>query len=203
MQTMMQKSGHEAPLAVGWAFWPAPVALLASAVLFGLLVRSRYLPLLVDLGLACLASGAVVLLVAAPVHPGAATALAAALLGFGAGATVSPGLFLTGFGVPSKLLGRAFALVQLLRSQATFAVAPLLLASASWEAGVTTALCLAVLGLLAAVLVPALSGARLRTPDLEAWLDRGERAMVSPTTVVHVRRSHDEEAEPLVPRRRR
>ncbi len=203
LQTTMQKVGHVSPLSAGLAFWPAPVALLGSAVLFGLLVRTKFLPLLVDLGLAALAAGAVVLLVRSPDVPGPSTALAAALLGFGAGATVSPGLFLAGFGVPSKLLGRAFALVQLLRSQATFAVAPLLLALPTARAGVAAALCLAVLGLLAAVLVPALSGARLRTPDLEAWLDRGERAMISPTTVVHARPSQDDdEAAPLLPRRR-
>ena len=203
LQTTMQQVGHVSPLSAGLAFWPAPVALLGSAVLFGLLVRTKFLPLLVDLGLAALAAGAVVLLVRSPDVPGPSTALAAALLGFGAGATVSPGLFLAGFGVPSKLLGRAFALVQLLRSQATFAVAPLLLALPTARAGVAAALCLAVLGLLAAVLVPALSGARLRTPDLEAWLDRGERAMISPTTVVHARPSQDDdEAAPLLPRRR-
>lgn len=204
VQTTMQKSGNEGPLSVGEAFWPAPLGVLVASALFGLLVRTKYLPLLVDAGLACLGAAALILLWRAPVHPGPATTWAAALLGFGAGATVSPGLFLTGFGVPSKLLGRAFALVQLLRSQATFAVAPLVLAIPNPRAALATTFGIAVLGLLAAVLLPALSGARLRTPDLDAWLERGERAMVSPTTGVHLRPSRDdEEAAPLLPRRRR
>jgi MFS family permease len=203
LQTAMQKTGHVEPLSAGWAFWPAPIALLAAAGLFGLLVRTKYLPLLVVVGLAALAAAALVLLVRGPVQPGSATAVTSALLGFGAGATVSPGLFLTGFGVPSKLLGRAFALVQLLRSQATFAVAPLVLAVPDPQAAIAVTLGIALLGLGSAVVIPALSGARLRTPDLEAWLERGERAMVSPTTGVHVRRTQDEEAEPLLPRRRR
>ena len=62
---------------------------------------------------------------------------------------------------------------------------------------------LATLGLVAAVAIPALSGARLRAPNLSAWLDDGEQAIVSPTTWTHLRRGvQDETAEPLLPRRR-
>ena len=53
--------------------------------------------------------------------------------------------------------------------------------------GLVTMLALAGLGLLLALVIPAVSGARLRAPDLEGWLDRGERALPSPTTAVHLR----------------
>jgi hypothetical protein len=212
LQTSLQEVGHEGPVAVGHAFWPAPVGLLVAAAAFGALFRTRFVPVLVDVGLACLVLACVVLLIDGPDHPGWSTVASTLLLGFGAGATVSPGLFLTGLGVRSRFLARAFALVQLLRSQATFAVAPVVVALAAADkdaaagirTGLVVTLVIAALGLLAAVLLPALSGARLRTPDLEAWLEDGEQAMVSPTTGVHVRRHvHDENAEPLLPRRRR
>jgi hypothetical protein len=54
------------------------------------------------------------------------------------------------------------------------------------------------------VLIPALSGARLQTPDLEGWLEDGKRALVSPATAVHVRPGvEDEDAHALVPSRLR
>jgi len=53
--------------------------------------------------------------------------LIAALFGFGAGATVAPGLFQAALSMPSRQLGPAFALVELLRSEAAFLIAPLLL----------------------------------------------------------------------------
>src|SRR3954452_2101676 len=124
---------------------------------------------------------------------------------------VPPGLSRAGLGVPSRYLARAFALVQLLRSAATFAVAPVVLAvamsnadpAAGFRTGLWVTLVIAALGLVAAIALPALSGARLRTPDLEAWLEEGDGAMVSPATGVHVRRHvQDEDAEPLLPRRR-
>jgi hypothetical protein len=113
-------------------------------------------------------------------------------------------------GVRSQLLGRAFALVELLRSEAAFAVAPVVLAVAGLASdpatgariGLTVTLALAVVGLASGVLIPALSGARLRRPDLEAWLDRGEQALASPVTGVHLRPGvADETAEPLLPGR--
>ena len=210
LQTSLQKVGHQDPLSAAGAFWPAPLGLLVAATAFGLVFRTRWLPVLVDAGLACLVLAALLLVLTGGARPSGWTWVATLLLGLGAGATVSPGLFLAGFGVRSRLLGRAFALVQLFRSEATFAVAPLVAAVAGLSsdpaAGLRLAflvtLVLAALGLLAAVLLPALSGARLRTPDLEAWLEDGEQAMVSPVTAVHARRGVDDgTAEPLLPRR--
>jgi MFS family permease len=206
----LQKVGHEGPLTVAAAFWPMPVGLVVAAGAFGLLFRTRWVPVLVDVGLTCLALAAILLLLVGAARPGATVALATALLGFGAGATVSPGLFLAAMGVRSELLGRAFALVELLRSEAAFAVAPVVIAVAGLAGdpatgariGLAITLALAVVGLASAVLIPALSGARLRRPDLEAWLDRGEQALASPTTGVHLRPGvEDETAEPLLPRR--
>jgi len=176
-------------------------------VAFGLLLRSRFVPVLVDVGLVALVVAVGLLLAGGDSPPELLVCVAVLLLGLGAGATVSPGLFLVGWSLPSAALGRAFALVQLIRSTVTYATAPVLLhvamSAGSLADGIRTALVvtLVVVGatLLAALVIPLLSGARLRVPDLEDWLDGG-RALPSPRTGVHVRPgTNDDEAEPLVP----
>lgn len=193
----------------GLLFWPMPIGLVLAAGLFGALVRTRFLAVLVLAGLAALIGGALLLLVLSRTAPDATIRWAAVLLGFGAGATVSPGLFLAGFGVPSAMLGRAFALVELLRSEAGYAVAPIVAVivqggsspETGFRTGVVITLALAAAGLLVALVLPAVSGARLRAPDLRAWLDDGEQALPSPTTATHLRPSvEDDDAEPLLPR---
>ena len=210
-QTWLAQVDKQAPDAAGWLFWPMPVGLTAAAVAFGLLFRTRFVPVLAVTGLLALAGAAAMLVGLGSSRSGWLVPLAALLLGFGAGATVSPGLFMTGLGMPSTALGRAFALVQLLRSIVTFAVGPvvvhLAITAASVDHGIRTGmlamLLLASACLAAALLLPALSGARLRVPDLEGWLDGGQ-ALPSPATAVHARPGvTDAAAQPLVPRRRR
>ena len=169
------------------------------------------MPVLIDLALVALVAGAALLLGLSPASPGATLGWAAALLGFGAGATVSPGLFLAALGVPSARIARAFALVELLRSEAAFAVAPVAVAVAQGGSdlrhGIDVALlamvALGAAGLLAALGIPLLSGARLHAPDLAAWLQQGERALPTPATLSLARPGvRDDDAEPL-PRLRR
>jgi MFS family permease len=179
------------PASAGLMFWPMPVGLVIAAVLFGALLPTPWLPVLVNAGLVALGLGAALLLLV--VDRGRTSGLfgwAAVLLGFGAGATVSPGLFLAAFGVPAHSLGRAFALVQLLRLEASYAVAPVVAAVArrsgslagGLRVGLITTLVLTGLGLVVALLLPAVSGARLRAPDLDVWLAGEGQALPSPTT---------------------
>src|SRR6185437_8630325 len=51
----------------------------------------------------------------------------AGIAGHGAGATVSPGLYLAAFPLPSRLVGRIFARVELVRPVADFILAPVML----------------------------------------------------------------------------
>lgn len=113
----------------------------------------------------------------------------AAGIGIGVGASVSPALFSTGFSLRSPQLPRVFALVELLRGVAAFLTAPLLLhisetVGAKPAAGIETAVwiaaAIALAGALLAAAVFAAGGARLRPPDLEAWLEGKEPALDSP-----------------------
>lgn len=181
--------------------WPMLVGAAAGAVGLWRLLRTRWLPILVDVGAAALGVAAVLLLrdTGRP-----AVMVAALLLGFGAGATVSPGLFLTGLGLTSNRLGRAFALVQLLRAMATYAVAPVVLQVAKSQGQRPAVLAMAIVagaGLVVLLVVPFLSGARLHAPDLDSWLE-GDKGLPSPATATHLRPgSADDEAEPLMPGR--
>jgi MFS family permease len=199
-QLMTGRSAAQAAL----LFWPAPVGAALASVAFWRLFATRWVPVLVDVGLVALAGGVVLLLTDSSTP--AAVLPAVLLLGIGAGATVSPGLFLIGLGMPSQQLGRAVALVQLLRSMATYAVAPIVVAVAPGHDGFLAMAVVAAAGLIAALAVPALSGARLRAPDIEAWL-AGDKALPSPPTGTHVRPGVDataeDDAEPLLPERLR
>lgn len=212
VQTYLTSVAGKQPTSAGLLFWPMPAGLLVAAVVFGLVFRTRYLPLLVVVGLLVMAGGCAILLTLSANGATWPVSVASVLLGFGAGATVSPGLFLAGLGVRSSRIGRAFALVQLLRLTASFAVGPIVLylvenqstPMAGIHLGLWITLALSVLGFVLAVAIPALSGARPQTPDLEGWLERGERGLRSPTTGVHLRPGVvDEEAHDLVPPRLR
>lgn len=184
-------------------WWPMPVGAAIGAIALWRLFATRLLPLLVDAGM-CAMGAAGLLLLAGQGRTN--VLLAALLLGVGAAATVSPGLFLTGLGLPSDRLARAFALVQLLRALATYAVAPIVLqvvvkkgASSGPQHAYLAMTVVAAVGLVLLIVVPFLSGARLHAPDIEAWLDGGQ-GLPSPATAAHLRPSvDDEEAHELVP----
>jgi hypothetical protein len=53
--------------------------------------------------------------------------------------------------------------------------------------GIWVSLALCAAGLVASLAVPALSGARLERPDLEAWLEDDERGIASPAAGARVR----------------
>jgi MFS family permease len=183
--TNLLQARHETPLRVGLLFAPAIVGVAIAAIVFAHLFATKYLPMLVLAGMLLLIGGGAI---DAASTTNTAVASAAFLLGAGAGATVSPGLFLAGMGVPSSQVGRAFALVELLRSEAAYLVGPVLLYVAMAQPQLPSGLRLATwitvigtaVGLVAMVGLFVASGARLHAPDLEAWLDRGEQALESP-----------------------
>ncbi len=110
----------------GLAFWPLlPGALLASVVIY-FVFRTRYLPIMILCGMSVTAvAGGMLMAAQGPDQAGLVTA-GSALLGFGAGSTVSPALFLAAFSVPSNLLGRVFAFIELVRSVGDFLIGPVL-----------------------------------------------------------------------------
>lgn len=176
-------------------FWPEFGGAVATAILFGFLFRTRFVPLLALGGMVMLAGGAAVLSGVAT-GPDALVVIGSGLVGLGVGASVSPSLFITGFSLPSALIQRVFALVELLRGVGAFLAAPILLHLAmtvstkrSGELGVAAWVCLGIAaggGLFAAYLF-VLGRGRLQRPDLERWKQDEEPAWESPPLLAGIR----------------
>jgi MFS family permease len=180
------------PLQAALLFWPEVPGALIGAALLGLLLRTRFLPVLVLAGMLALIGGGVLLLDLVS-HTRATGMLAAAgLLGLGGGTTVSPGLYLAGFSLPSKQVGRTFALVELVRSVADYLLAPVMLrvvlvaagGAAATMHGIAQAIWVTLLIAAAAtgagILLYLAGGAGLPKPDIKEWIESDKPAIGSP-----------------------
>lgn len=198
-ETVLVRAQHDAPVHAGELFWPQVAGVAVAALAFSLVFRRRHLRPLIITGSAALAVAAVGVALLHP-HSGHLTFLwISALIGFGAGATVSPGLFMAALSLPSNQLGPTFALVELLRSEAAFLVAPILLHVAMAEGRTPSALVSGVqvggwvvLGIVVAgsgvcALLWRLGGAEDQEPDLERWLAGDAEALDSPPIAATVR----------------
>ena len=175
--------GHTAVL-----FLPEFGAAVLTAVLFGALFRTRFIPLLAIGGMVMLTAAAA-LLTGLAAGQDTVVAAGSGLIGLGVGASVSPALFIAGFSLRSAQIQRVFALIELLRGVTAFLVAPILLylataigtsLAAGTRAAVWICLAIAAVGGLAAVILFTLGGGRLQAPDLERWNEQGEPAWASP-----------------------
>ncbi|MGH2913409.1 MAG: MFS transporter [Solirubrobacteraceae bacterium] len=186
---------HHPPAVVGFLLAGQIAGVALAAWLFKRALPTKWTPYLALSGMAATAVGAAVLLW---LSPGAADAIAGAvafLLGYGAGAGVTPGLFMAGLSVPSTKLGPTFALVELLRSEAAFMVGPVLLALAmaagSLAAGVQLGVVIMLVfdGALGVALVGLylIGGATPHPPDLDRWLQGESSAYHSPAIAARVR----------------
>lgn len=196
----MQGLGAQ-PFAVGVALTPQIATVVIAAVLVGLSFRTAYTAPLMLAGMVILMVAAVLLAFA--IGPGATPLLliCSALLGLGAGMTVGPGLFMAGLPLPAQILGRIFALVELVRTVADFIMAPVMqkIARATSYPPVMTiqgyreALGIVLLVAIATTVIGALlyvlSGNRLRKPDLGPWIAQKDVALESQPLFALLRRA--------------
>jgi MFS family permease len=182
------------PTHLGMLFWPEFAGAVATALLFGAVLRTRLIPVLAFGGLIVLAGGAAVLSGVAT-GPETVVLVGSGLVGLGVGSSVSPALFIAGFSLPSAQIQRVFALVELLRGVAAFMVAPIVLHLATTTGGGLAAgirnaawVCLgiAATGAFLAIYLFILGRARLERPDLERW-QGGEPAWGSPPVAAGIR----------------
>jgi MFS family permease len=186
-ETALQSKGAS-PTHAAMLFWPEFGGALATAALFGALFFTRWVPLLAFSGLMILAGGAAILTGAAG-GSDALVAVGSGCAGIGAGASVSPALFMCGFSLASPLLPRVFAMIELLRGVAAFLTGPILLHIAMTTGGTPevglrnatwVAFAIAGGGALLVALIWVAGRARLQEPDVEGWLDGQGPAIESP-----------------------
>lgn len=188
---------HESPVLTGTILATQVVGVAVAAVLFKAVLRTRWLPVLALGGLGTTALGGALLLGLGPGHAIWLVGVAGLLLGFAAGAGVAPGLFMAGLSVPSNRLGPTFALVELLRSEAAFLVAPVVAQFVTLfsdpAVGIREAvLILVVLCVISGAVILGvllLGGARPHAPDFDIWIGGEQPAYNSPRLADTVRRS--------------
>jgi MFS family permease len=200
-ETALQKQGS--PTHIAMLFWPEFGGAVVTALLFGAIFRTRFVPLLAWSGTLLLAGGAAVLHGVAT-GPHALVVVGSGLVGLGVGASVSPALFISGFSVRSTQIQRVFALIELLRGVAAFLVAPILvhvsLTVAKTPASGTPIAIWVCFGLAAGGAVVSaylflLGRARLQRPALERWEEGEGPALESPPLAAGIR---GETTEPAV-----
>ena len=188
----LQKVQHLSPQGIGELFWPAVLTAAVSAVLFGLLLQTRFVLVLPLAGLLTLAVAAWMLLQVQATTGTGMILWVAGLLGLGAGLAVSPGLFMAALSVAPNLVGRAFALVELLRLCTAYLAGPILLYAAGANgkqpaalmAGLHNAfwatLALTLIGIVLGTAIFIAGGARLHPPRLDEYIEHGKEALDSP-----------------------
>src|SRR3984885_5698975 len=185
------------PVHLGLLQFPEFIAALITAVLLGLLFRTRGLHYLVLGGMLSLIAGILVLQSQLP-PTSLQMAIGSGLVGLGVGGSVAPALFIAGFSLRNNALQRVFAIIELLRAVAAFMVAPILVHVAatvggSRAAGTHTALwiCFGIAsgGTLLAVSLYALGRVRPPAPALDVWMSGEAPAWYSPPLLDRIRDS--------------
>ena len=192
-QSALMKS--VSPIHLGVLLLPFLGGALFTAVLFGVLIRTRFVPVLAFSGLVAIAGGAAVMSGMAG-GPHALVIVGSGLIGIGVGSSVAPALFAVGFVLHAPQLPRVFAMLELLRGAAAFAAGPIILhfattVSPSPATGIRDAvwLCFAIVtaGALMSIYIFILGRARLQAPDIAHWEETGEPALFSPALFAGIR----------------
>lgn len=191
----LETARKEPPLTTGLLFWPALIASIGASLLFGAVLRTRFVLILPPVGMLCLIVAAGLLTTISPAGGQWLVLVSALLIGVGAGLTVSPGLFVAGLSVQPNLIGRAFALVEMLRLAGAYALVPAFLHFAQIYGMQPTELTAGVrlifwviFGLMLATLaitsvIYYIGRARLHPPDLKVYLEENRQALDSPPLV--------------------
>ena len=188
-------ASRTSPTHLGVLFLPELGGAVITAFIFGALIRTRFVPALAWSGLVFIAGGAVVLTGVAT-GPDSLVIVGSALVGLGLGCAVAPALFSTGFSLRAGQLPRVFAMLELLRGAAAFAVGPIILHLAKTTGGSKAAgiqisvwVCFAIVtaGAIVSFYVFVLGRGHLQVPDISKWEKTGEPAWDSPPLAAGIR----------------
>ena len=195
---------HHSPLHLGLLYLPLFGGAVISALVFGVVFRTRALHYFVLAGLILVSAG--IISIGRTIPPSTALALVGSgLIGAGVGSSVTPALFIVQFSVRSNNVQGVFAIVQLLRAVAAFVIAPVMLHFAltvggSLSRGTTTALwiCFGISagGALLGIGLYALGRVRPPIPAFDSWLAGKGPALDSPPLLAAIREATPEAGAP-------
>lgn len=120
--TLLRVDGLD-PRGTGFAYWPEFVTAIVSGVVFGRTVTSKWVVVTGAVGLGFIAVAAALARAVAPVDA-ASVGWLCVIGGFGAGLSVSPGLFVIALSFERAIVSRAIALLNLFRLTGGFISAP-------------------------------------------------------------------------------
>jgi MFS family permease len=192
MNLFLQSVQGMGPLAGGILFWPQLATGLLGAFVVGAVLTTRWVLALPLFGMISLAVAAWLLTGVGRSTSSGEILWISGLLGLGASLTVTPGLLMAALSVVPAMVGRAVALVELLRLFAAYVTVPVLVYFAriygsrphEMLAGLHTTFWVSfgmlVGGIVLITLVYVASGANIHPPGLDAYLERGEPALESP-----------------------
>lgn len=205
-ETYLLEVRRNTPLEVGALVTPQLLGAGVAAVLLYFAVRTRWMPYLALSGLVSVVVGAALMVGVDSSSAAVLIPVSAVFLGFGAGAGVTPALFLAGFSVPIWQIGSTFALVELLRSEAAFLVGPVIGHLAldtglpdGFTMGSWIALIIALGGGVLLIGVYLLGGARPHAPELDVWMANEGAAYHSPPLGARIRHVSDSPPPPRPP----
>ncbi|RFC62584.1 MFS transporter [Fulvimarina endophytica] len=197
--TTLRKGQEGGVLELGLSFWPQLLGVVVAAGLFAAVIRTRMLLPFVLSGLAAILAGPLLLTFGGLTDDGL-FALSIFVIGYGAGATVSPGLLFSAVSMPVKLLAGVIAMIELSRAIGNFLAAPILIdasriahASASLEMpgaqlALTVLLAITSAGVLAALLLYVTGRRGLVRAEFEPWIANGKPAFDSPRLFARLRK---------------
>ncbi len=196
------------PLHLGLYLLPEVAGAALTAVLLGVVLRTRGIHYLVLGGMIALGAG--ILVISRLIPPTETlTLIGSGLIGVGVGGSVAPALFVTGFSVAASNLQRVFAIVELLRGVAAFMIAPILVHFAATVGGrgitgTSTAMWIcfgiAIGGAALGVCLYLLGGVRPEAPAIDRWFASQapdaagppQAALKSPPLLARIRKRYSE-----------
>jgi hypothetical protein len=116
---------HFQPMQIAAQTWPLFAMTVLTGVLFALVLRTRWVPVYALSGLIAICTGTGLLLGTMQNPSPAAQWASIVLIGYGAGSTITPGLFTVGLSVERNIIVKGIASVEVLRLTLGFISAPL------------------------------------------------------------------------------
>ena len=116
---------HLSPMQIAATTWPLFAMTIVTGLLFAWILKTRWVPLYTLAGLIGITAGSALFLANLEHRQAVFAWTSLFLIGYGAGATITPGLFTVGLSLPRDIIARGIAAVEVVRLTLGFISGPL------------------------------------------------------------------------------